>query len=207
MMRYSYLCQGNEAFCKAFQEYNTYLQLGLLGSGLIRAKFSSVRNNAKEEYFKHREALVNKYGEADVKIKELDRHFGVAVNTAGSLLDNALIAELRAAGVKFTEADLKFVVKNNDNLIMFLEKGNSNAGLQHIIDRHWNSDELMKFFNTQDEMVETLFNAIKNNNYVSRVVDAQKRLSFVYKMPTNKGLREFTVATGDNGFIVSFIPK
>ncbi|WP_407265715.1 hypothetical protein [Tenacibaculum maritimum] len=78
MVRYSDLCQGNEGFCKAFQEYNTYLQLGLLSSGLIRAKFSSVRNNAKEEYVKHRGTLINKYGEADVKIKELDGHFGVA---------------------------------------------------------------------------------------------------------------------------------
>jgi hypothetical protein len=90
---------------------------------------------------------------------------------------------------------------------MFLEKGNYNAGLQHIIERHWNADELMKFFNSQDEMIETLFNTIKNENYISKIVDSKNRLSFVYKMQTNKGLREFTVATGDNGFIVSFIPK
>jgi len=37
--------------------------------------------------------------------------------------------------------------------------------------------------------------------------DAKNRLSFIYKMQTNKGVREFTVATGSNGFIVSFIPK
>lgn len=65
----------------------------------------------------------------------------------------------------------------------------------------------MKFFNTKDEMIEALFNTIKNDNYGSRVVDIKGRLSFVYKIQTNKGFREFTVATGDNGFIVSFIPK
>ena len=78
MVRYTDLCEGNEDFCKAFQEYNTYLQLGLLSSGLIRAKFKTTRNNAKEEYIKHRDVLVNKYGETNPKIKELDLHFGLA---------------------------------------------------------------------------------------------------------------------------------
>ena len=62
---------------KAFQEYNTYLQLGLLGSGLMRAKFNSVRKSAEEEYIKHRDALVNNYGADDVRIKEIDGHFGL----------------------------------------------------------------------------------------------------------------------------------
>ena len=84
MVRYTDLCEGNEDFCEAFQEYNTYLQLGLLSSGLIRAKFNSVRNNASEEYTKHRETLVTKYGENDTKIKELDGHFGV-LNSEGKL--------------------------------------------------------------------------------------------------------------------------
>ncbi|MFL0086107.1 hypothetical protein, partial [Tenacibaculum maritimum] len=96
MVRYSDLCQGNEGFCKAFQEYNTYLQLGLLSSGLIRAKFSSVRNNAKEEYVKHRGTLINKYGEADVKIKELDGHFGL-VNKGGSGLYKSLSNALKGS--------------------------------------------------------------------------------------------------------------
>lgn len=97
--------------------------------------------------------------------------------------------------------------KLTEDFIIFLVKGNSNAGLQHIIERHWNMDELMKFFNTQDEMVEIIFQTIKNNDYVAKVVDSKNRLSFVYKINTNKGIREFTIATGDNGFIVSFIPK
>lgn len=96
---------------------------------------------------------------------------------------------MKSAGIKFTETDLKFISKNKDNFILFLEKGNSNAGLQHIIERHWNSDELMKFVNSQDERIITLFNIIKKDNYISIVVDNKNRLSFVYKMRTNKGLR------------------
>ncbi|MHA7831418.1 MAG: hypothetical protein ACX93O_09975 [Flagellimonas sp.] len=92
LVRYTELCEGNEDFCEAFQEYNTYLQLGLLGSGLLRAKFNSARKSAEEEYIKHREALVNKYGADDARIKELDTHFGV-VNSEGilsTLIDNKI---------------------------------------------------------------------------------------------------------------------
>jgi len=140
-------------------------------SGILENSFS------QNAMFWKKSVLENRAREANVGV----------VKGAGSLLDKALIAELKAAGVKFTEADLKFVAKNNDNLIMFLEKGNSNAGLQHIIERHWNADELMKFFNSQDEMIETLHNVIKNNSHVSKVVDAKNRLSYVYKCKQQKG--------------------
>ncbi|WP_437822903.1 hypothetical protein [Tenacibaculum mesophilum] len=107
MVRYSDLCQGNEAFCKTFQEYNTYLQLGLLGSGLIRAKFSSVRNNAKEEYIKHRETLVDKYGESDVSINELDGHFGLVNEGDGVLASLKGKLKLSEAQWKKFETDFK----------------------------------------------------------------------------------------------------
>jgi len=146
-------------------------------------------------------------GQWDEFFGEANRRLGKKLANIENLLDKNLIEELRASGVKFTELDLKFITKNKDDFIIFLEKGNPNAGLQHIIERHWNMDELMKFFNTQDEMVEIIFQTIKNNDYVAKVVDSKNRLSFVYKINTNKGIREFTIATGDNGFIVSFIPK
>ena len=49
------------------------------------------------------------------------------------MLNPSLIAELKAAGVKFTEADLKWIFKNTDGKIIFLEKGNINAGFEHIL--------------------------------------------------------------------------
>ena len=79
LVRYTDLCEGNEAFCNAFQEYNTYLQLGLLGSGLLQAKFNVSRAKAKTAYEEQRNVLINKYGTDDARIKELDGHFGVKV--------------------------------------------------------------------------------------------------------------------------------
>ncbi len=91
IVRYSDLCEGNEEFCEAFQEYNTYLQLGLLGSGLVRTKFITSRKKAKDAYEKHRGSLAKKYGSEDSRIKELDRHFGGnTVSNAGDKITKRL---------------------------------------------------------------------------------------------------------------------
>jgi len=98
LIRYSDLCEGNEAFCKAFQEYNTYLQLGLLGSGLLKAKFTASRAKAQEAYETQRDVLVHKLGVDDPVIKELDGHFGVKgssnnwITSIGQNIDNLLNA-------------------------------------------------------------------------------------------------------------------
>jgi len=132
-----------------------------------------------------------------------------ALQGAGNLLDNALIAQMRAGGVTFTEANLKFVAKNNDNLIMFLEKGNPSSGLQHIIDGKWTGKPSFQalFNNNVDEMVENMYRAVKEGNYLEKIIDNQNRLSYVYKVQTTQGLKEFKFATGSNGYIVSFIPN
>jgi len=61
--------------------------------------------------------------------------------------------------------------------------------------------------NSIDEMVENMFKAINDGNYVEKIIDSQNRLSYVYKVQTTQGLKEFKFATGSNGFIVSFIPN
>ena len=57
-------------------------------------------------------------------------------NEIEELLDEKLIQELKDKGVKFTEEDLIWVFKNKEDKIIFLEKGNAKAGLQHILEKH-----------------------------------------------------------------------
>lgn len=138
LLRYTDLCEGNRDFCDAFQEYNTYLQLGLLGSGLVRAKFKASRDRAKAAYTAHRKTLVAKHGTDDIKIKELDGHFGI--NNAGGKVDKLFLAiknhpdfqgfktlcinnpkvSVKLAGdewVKFTsEIKTKYVIRADRNL-------------------------------------------------------------------------------------------
>jgi hypothetical protein len=66
--------------------------------------------------------------------------------------------------------------------------------------------ELTKFFNNQDEMINALYNTVKNEKHLSRILDSQGRLSYFYNIQTKIGSRNFTIATSDNSFIVSLIP-
>ncbi len=129
---------------------------------------------------------------------------------AGDLFDNALIAELRIAGINFTEADLKLITKDFDRKILFLEKGSSSAGFQHIIERHWNSAELMRFFNSQEEMIQKIYSTIKNDKYLTKEIvtrNGREGLEYTFEIIVNTGKRTFKFGVGSNGYIVTFYPQ
>ena len=121
------------------------------------------------------------------------------------LLNKKLIQELREKGVKFTEENLKFITKNIDGMIIFLEKGSKTSGLEHIIEGKWNGR--IDFQNLFNEMVDNIYKAIKNEKYIKKTIDSSGRLSYVYKIQTTKGLREFKIAVGSNGYIVTLFPN
>ncbi|MFD2099907.1 hypothetical protein [Flagellimonas iocasae] len=141
---------------------------------------------------------------------EANRRLGKKLANIENLLDKNLIEELRASGVKFTELDLKFITKNKDDFIIFLEKGNSNAGFQHIIERHWNDKELMKYFSSQNDMIDKLFKTIKDKSYLTKNIvpmNGKNNLEFTLEIILSDGKnKNFLLATGDNGYIVTFHP-
>ena len=67
------------------------------------------------------------------------------------LIDPELVRELKKKGVKFNEADLLFVTKDSSGEIVFLEKGNPGAGLEHIILRH--EKDFLKAYNIKKENI------------------------------------------------------
>lgn len=54
-------------------------------------------------------------------------------NTQGPLKPEHLMEELRVSGNKFTEEDVVMVTKTKEGELVWLEQGNSYAGLIHII--------------------------------------------------------------------------
>lgn len=56
-------------------------------------------------------------------------------------------------------------------------------------------------------MVENMYKAIKNEKYIKKIIDSSGRISYIYKIQTTKGLREFKIAVGSNGYIVTFFPN
>lgn len=52
------------------------------------------------------------------------------------MIGKEFLGELRAAGYKFTEADIIFVTHDATSRLVWLETGNESAGLKHIILHH-----------------------------------------------------------------------
>ena len=132
------------------------------------------------------------------------------VSITSKLLDNDLITELRSAGVNFTEANLKLITKDIDGKILFLENGTSSAGLQHIIERHWNTNELMKYFDSQDEMIQKIYSTIKSESYITKEIitrNGREGLEYTFKMNVKTGEKTFKFGVGSNGYIVTFYPQ
>ena len=48
-----------------------------------------------------------------------------------------LIAELSQAGIKHNPDKIVLIAKQPDGKIVFLEEGNSESGLQHILEEHY----------------------------------------------------------------------
>jgi len=88
------------------------------------------------------------------------------------------------------------VTKNSDGKLLWLEKGNSKAGLNHILERHVDD------FDSQgiDDVSGLLKDILKTNPIKSS--SNAKGLYADYMLNGNT----YRVAYGTNGFIVSFYP-
>ncbi|CAM1367288.1 conserved exported hypothetical protein [Tenacibaculum litoreum] len=114
MVKYGDLeyCQKNKEFCNTFLEYSTYLQLGLMGGGIIDAKITASRIKTKELY----ESARGDLDDADEIKKVLDEHFAINVSTnwlenlpsklKNDLAENKLLEDLFKKATNFQRQDL-----------------------------------------------------------------------------------------------------
>lgn len=116
-----------------------------------------------------------------------------------------LINELKQRNEKFAEENIVFIDRDSSGKIIWLEKGNQNAGLEHIL--HGNpakgtkgheADFLKAFGVSKDQLPAFLQNAIKSGNYT--VIDGAR----IYSIPNYD--KSLSIIIGDNGFIVTAFP-
>ena len=111
-------------------------------------------------------------------------------------LDTGLLDELANSGVKYNPDDVVTVMKNSDGKIMWLENGNSKAGLTHILERH--ADD---FAAQGVSDIPKLLENVLSTNPIKTGSNA-KGLFADYILNGNS----YRVAYGTNGFVVSFYP-
>ena len=110
-----------------------------------------------------------------------------------------LISELVENGVKVSEEKVVGIIKVNDKII-FLETGNINAGLKHIIDRH--GKDFAKLNVKKDEISSFIMNTVKNKKPIGKYGKGGD----VYKVIANKKEKFMVIVKGNNGYIVTAHP-
>lgn len=70
-------------------------------------------------------------GEYAAKVAENEMRLRESVK--GPMIDEDLVKELEKNGVKFSRGDMVFITRDATGQIVWLESGNSGAGLEHIL--------------------------------------------------------------------------
>lgn len=123
-----------------------------------------------------------------------------------------LMQELKLKGYKFSEDDIQFITKDETGQIVWLESGNSNAGLEHILNGNGktkgHADDFQKAFGiSKNEIPAYLEKVITNGKVIeNKLKPVGKRMGFER---TYYYMGNYYVVTGigTNGFIVSAYPK
>ena len=124
-----------------------------------------------------------------------------ATRAMASALKEGLFNELRKAGIKHSPKDTKFITKDQNGKITWLEKGNSKAGLMHIYQQH------------ASQFKQSL--GIKKSRIANHIRHVIEKGNIVYSISNKGGTKRIysyqgeyytVVVTGSNGFIVTAYP-
>ena len=115
----------------------------------------------------------------------------------------SLLDELTANGVKFTAEDIVAVARDPNGKIVFLESGNSKAGLQHIIERH--GGEFAQMGVPEAEVPGVVMKAVTEGKIVGYQGSGTGRP--IYELTINGQTQRLAVTIGSNGYIVGANPR
>ena len=124
---------------------------------------------------------------------------------SSSLIDKNIVSEMEKNKIKFTKKDLGFTTKDKTGQLIFLEKGNSSAGLKHIEQRH--TKDFVEKHKIQASQVSKHIHSVftQGDLEYSRTTVKKGKEGFerLYKY---KGKYYLLSGVGTNGFVVSAYP-
>ncbi len=119
------------------------------------------------------------------------------VNKAG------LIAELSKLGIKHTPEQIVKIAKQSDGKIVFLEEGNRDSGLQHILENH--SDDFFDIGIEIEQIADAVITALKEGKMVG--YQGRKKTRSIYEVNFNGEVKYIVITVSDNGYIVGANPR
>jgi len=124
-------------------------------------------------------------------------------NALSSTLKAQLLTELEKTGTKLTPENVVAISKLNDGRIVFLEQGNSSAGLAHILEQHGSQFAQMGI--SEKEVPNVVMKAVTEGNLVGYQGTGTGRP--IYELVINGKQERFAITVGKNGFIVGANPR
>ncbi len=117
---------------------------------------------------------------------------------------SALITELQAKGIKHNPEKIVRIAKCTDDQIVFLETGDENRGLQHILAK---ADQFARIGINVDEIVDIVMGAITKGSIVSLQGRDTVNPRPVYQFIHKGEIKYIAVTIGNNGYIVGTNPR
>lgn len=139
---------------------------------------------------------------------------GLYKNTKGARNNTTenLIKQLENSGVKFSKKDIVFITKDKSGQTVWLEKGNLNAGLNHILEGNGitkgHADDFQRAFGlSKSEIPSYIEKVITHGSIVdNKLKPIGNRMGYERTYYYN-GEYHVVTGIGTNGFIVSAYPK
>ena len=120
------------------------------------------------------------------------------------MIGKEFLQEMANNNYKFAEEEIVFITKDSEGKLIWLERGNESAGLQHIINNHREHFE-EAYGIKEKEIALYLYKVITDGKLVdSKPSSVKGGLDRLYEYDN----RYYTfVAMGSNGFIVTSFPN
>ncbi|MBD2692838.1 hypothetical protein [Anabaena catenula] len=115
----------------------------------------------------------------------------------------ALLAALLEAGIKHNPEEIVQIAQQPDGKIVFLEEGNADAGLQHILEKH--SSQFADQGIETDQIADAIITAVTEGKIVG--YQGRKKTRPIYEVNFNGKTLYISVTVSDNGYIVGANPK
>jgi hypothetical protein len=113
---------------------------------------------------------------------------------------DSLLEELARQGVKHTPAQVVAIARDANGRIVFLEEGNSRAGLRHIVEQH--APDFVRRGIAEEQIPEAVMAAATRGQQVGM---QGKRP--VFEVEFNGQTHRIAVTVGNNGFVVGANPS
>lgn len=114
-----------------------------------------------------------------------------------------LIAELSQAGIKHNPDKIVLITKQPDGKIVFLSEGNSESGLQHILEEHYL--QFVELLIELDQIPDAVITAVTQGKMIG--YQGKRKTWIIYEFTFNNKTQYIAVTVSNNGYIVGANPR